>query len=402
MHRCSKRILLWVVATSVVVSGCLFDSRYIQQKSAQKNVAQQQTPHALQGTPADGVGALPHPAARVLRVRVHATTGYAVETVEWPRQFARLIEDVNRIVEPTLDARLDVVGASSWNPELPNDDLDPLLSKLRHLDAGDDVDCVVGLAGSLPVFAHSFHQLGLGEILGKHIVVRGMNDAREREALEVELSRLAAEDREALYQTRKRHKATAVFLHELGHNLGAIHETDDSFIMNARYAKSMSGFSPASAEVMRITLEHRSKQGESERVLAEQLLGHFDASAHGWVAADRENMFKSLKTLLAQPASGATAPAALADDAALRDVAAADRSLLVEAIADERQGKPRDAWTKAEPLFARYKDVYVVQDLRCKLAMELSTVWEFTRAECEALMGLNRGKGAKKDGPASR
>jgi hypothetical protein len=328
----------------------------------------------------------------VLRIRVHATAAYAAEVVDWPRQFARLLEDVNRVVEPTLEAKLELVDASTWSPSLSNDDLNPLLASLRRDDGGNDVDCVVGLVGSLPVFAHSFHQLGLGQVLGKHLVVRAMNDAREREALEVELSRLSAEERETLYQTRKRHKATSVFLHELGHNFGAIHETDTSFIMNARYDKSMTAFSPESVEVMHVALEHRSNGGGAEREGAERLLGLFERKEGRWVAAERETMLASLKVVLAQPASTASPEAALADESALREVRVEDRAVYAEALDDDRQGKPREAWAKAEPLFPRYPEVYVVQDLRCKLAMELSTVWEFTRAECEALMNLSRGK----------
>jgi hypothetical protein len=389
----SNRRLRSLVAIALAMSGCLLNSSYLTQKAAQKNVAQQQMPHALQGTPSNGDSATSaRRVTKVLRIRVHATAAYAAEVVDWPHQFARLLEDVNRVVEPTLEARLELADASTWSPSLSNDDLNPLLTSLRRDDEGNDVDCVVGLVGSLPVFAHSFHQLGLGQVLGKHLVVRAMNDAREREALEVELSRLSADEREALYQTRKRHKATSVFLHELGHNFGAIHETDTSFIMNARYDKSMTAFSPESVEVMHVALEHRSKGGGPEREGAERLLGLFERTEGRWVAAERETMLASLKVVLAQPASTASSEAALADESALRDVKVEDRAVFASAVDDDRQGKPREAWAKGEPLFSRYPEVYAVQNLHCKLAMELSTVWEFTRTECEALMNLSRGK----------
>ena len=109
------------------------------------------------------------------------------------------------------------------------------------------------------------------------------------------------------------------------------------------------------------------------------------------MAAERETMLSSLKVVLAPPASTST-EAALADESAMRDVKVEDRAVFAAAVDDDRQGKPREAWAKAESLFSRYSEVYVVQDLHCKLAMELSTVWEFTRAECEALMNLSRAK----------
>jgi hypothetical protein len=387
---------IWQAAWALALSGCLFDSRYFQQKAAQKNVAQQQTPHALQGTSAQDIDASApaHEETKVLRLRVHVTRAYAAEVVDWQRQFARLLEDTNRILEPTLNARLELAGASTWNTALSSDDLDPLLAELRTVDRGDDVDCVVGLVGSLPVFAHSFHQLGLSRVMGKHLALRAMNDAREREAIEIELSRLAADEREALYQTRKRHKATAVFLHEIGHNLGLIHETDASSIMNPRYDKSMTAFSPASASIMRLTLEHRAEGAKGdERAFAKRLLAEYELSRARWVPSERDAMVASLETTSALSGASNDAPAdtALANET-LKDLSVADRTVYASALDDQRTGRAQEAWTKAEPLFSRYPQVYAVQDLRCKLALQISNVWEFTRRECGALMDLSRGK----------
>src|SRR5262245_46992154 len=197
----------WLLLT---FTGCFFDSRYFQQKAAQKNVVQQQTPRQLQSTPGPGEsGPLRRSEEKVLRVRVHATAAYAAEVVEWPKQLAKLLEDTNRILEPTLDARLELAGSGPWNTSLSSDDLDPLLAELSAVDRGDDVDFVVGLVGSLPIFARSFHQLGVARTMGKHLALRAINDPKEREAFEVGLSLVGSDERETLYQTRKRHKATA-------------------------------------------------------------------------------------------------------------------------------------------------------------------------------------------------
>ena len=154
-----------VAAACLALAGCLFDSRYFQQKAAQRNVAQQQTPRQLQATPAADVSGVPRQ-AKVLRVRANATAAYAAEVVEWPRQFARLLEDANRVLEPTLGAHLELADTATWSTTLTTDDLDPMLTELRSRERGDDVDFVVGLVGSLPIFARSFHQLGLGQIMG--------------------------------------------------------------------------------------------------------------------------------------------------------------------------------------------------------------------------------------------
>jgi hypothetical protein len=251
--------------------------------------------------PAASHGVRTHGSSRVLRARAYVTTSYAAEVGDWPNQVERLVEDANRILEPTVDARLEVVEAKMWSTSLANDSLEPLLSELQTRDPGDDVDCVVGLVGSLPVLAHAFDHLGYGEVMGKHVAVRAMNDVREREVIDVELARLAQGDRERVYQTRKRHKAAAVFLHEVGHALGLVHEVSASSIMSTRYDKSMSSFSPASVELMRLTVEHGAAERKNDRAFLEQVLGRYEEGEANWVAPERESMIAGLKARLAGP-----------------------------------------------------------------------------------------------------
>src|SRR5689334_10975825 len=119
-------------------SGCLFDSSYWQRKAAQRNVAQQRTPSALAATPAkapaDDARAHGGSHASVLRLRVHATPSYAAEVVDWPRQFARLIEDTNRVLEPTLDVRFEIAETRTWATSLSDDSLEALLGELAVRD----------------------------------------------------------------------------------------------------------------------------------------------------------------------------------------------------------------------------------------------------------------------------
>src|SRR5262249_55376628 len=131
------------------VSACLFDSSYWQQKAAQRSVATQRTPRTLQATPNEtpDLTASDRLRGKPLRVRAYATTSYAAEVVDWPRQLGHLVDDANRILAPTLNARLEVVDTRAWSTQLSSDSLDALLTALREIDAGDDVDLVVGLVG---------------------------------------------------------------------------------------------------------------------------------------------------------------------------------------------------------------------------------------------------------------
>ena len=49
------------------------------------------------------------------------------------------------------------------------------------------------------------------------------------------------------------------------------------------------------------------------------------------------------------------------------------------------------AWEHAKPLFATYRDVLTVQELRCNVATKVFR-FEVARRECERLMQLSTGK----------
>lgn len=65
-----------------------------------------------------------------------------------------------------------------------------------------------------------------------------------------------------------------------------------------------------------------------------------------------------------------------------------DQIAYVDAVQLLGAKRPQEAWERAKPLFDRYRESYEVQDLRCKIAMQLSVPWETTREECAPLMRL--------------
>jgi hypothetical protein len=85
------------------------------------------------------------------------------------------------------------------------------------------------------------------------------------------------------------------------------------------------------------------------------------------------------------PDQGGSPPAAPADLAAL---GVPDRAAFDEATESLRAGQPREAWSRAKPLFTAYPDVATVQDLRCQIAMKLGLTWDEVKAQCDPLMKL--------------
>jgi Putative peptidase family len=400
-----------LVLLALATTSCLFDSRWIQARQSQASVAQHAAPAELRATPPSPPGETsigeppPRKAARVLKVRARATTRYAAEVIDWPRQLAELLDDAAEILTPTLSIRLEIAEATPWSPRAGDDDLASLVDELAATDPGADVDWVIGLVGALPRVEVSLHQLGMGRVMGKHFVMRAMNDAREYEAIERSFTQLGEVERRKLYRARKRHKTTTVFLHELGHTLGAPHELDVATIMHADYDPRAQGFSDAAAGLMRLTLEHRlAPSAQTDRAFEEALLAHVKASAAVWVPSERDEMVARLQTALAPPATptgsrraglagGDPQTPGRAAAAALVALSAADRDVYDRASAAQRAGSARDAWLTAKPLFTAYPDVYAVQDLRCQLAMSMGGAWKDVQAECAPLMTLgHQGK----------
>lgn len=429
----ASRCLL--IAFALFLVDCIFfDSRWGQAKQSQRSAAQQITPKALKAgstksvddESAESAQRSPTSAGRAFKLRVHATPRYAATNLDWQRRFVVTIEDANRVLVPTLGARLEMLEPVSWVPAASEDDLDALLKELHGSDPGDDIDWVIGLAAAGPRLELAFRQLGMADI-GKHLVLRGMSNAAEYQAIQVQFAELDEEERTKLYHARLQHKATTVFLHELGHTLGAIHEHDAASIMNPQYDTKTVTFSAETVQLMQVTMQSR-RPGErwpADESWARGLLDVLQRTPGSWVIAERNDMIARLQRILAarsksppaatvsasssgnvavSPSASASLPPSGSNGTnvgnaptGLESLSSSDRLRFDEAMKEQQAGHPRDAWLKAEPLFSSYPTVEAVQDLRCKLALQ-QMGWEEARAECAALMQLTpglRGKNRK-------
>jgi hypothetical protein len=330
------------------------------------------------------------------RVRVVASVKHAAQTVEWQRQARDVFEDVNRVLEPALGLHLDVESMRAWNAPA-DDDLDAALAALASDEPAGESDLVVGLVGGLPRLEASFHQVGRARVLGHHVVLRAAPPIGEHDDIEKNLDELKEEERSRLRRERRRHRASAVFLHELGHTLGAPHERDRATLMNPFYDAKMAGYGAEALELMRISIDRRVTSHDEGRALdLRELAGALADKlrvAAGPMTAERQEALAQLDALRA-PGAGAgagggaaaarpstagaspgtsnapptpAAPAAPAVD--LSGVSDADRATYDRAAELLRVGATNTAWDTARPLFAKYPKSYAVQDLRCQLAV---------------------------------
>jgi len=376
------------VILCLAVSGCFYDSSWGHETTAQKHNAEAARPSSFKApTESSGLGA--KKASRTFHIHVWATSQFASQTLDWKRDFKEMLATANDILTASADTRLEIASIESWPSPPAQDDLGTALSALQKHDAGSDVEWVVGLVGSFPKFTTSFHDLGLAQLLGKHVALRAAGDVNEHEGAEAAFNKLSADERLAVVGERKRHRSVATFVHEIGHSLGAVHDETKDGLMHPFYSKSMRSFGTDVSKALAIGAAHR--LDATHRAWAEELLGFYDKNESTWAAKERASMITNLKSYLGPaPAPVASAPPQFAE--VPKELDAKDRPAWTRAVDAYRAAKMKDAWDAASPLFDAYPKVLAVQDLRCQIAMKIGFDWSRTKVECEKLMHLSTGK----------
>lgn len=373
------------------VNGCFlgYDSSFGQQKRAQKNFVRSEAPSTLHAAPSRQKTTF----SRTARVRVYATRAYAAEVLDWPRRFATVVDDANAVIAPILDARLEVSDAKPW--ALKNDDAHvlQLVRSLRELDPGEDVDWVIGLASGTPRFESSFHELGAADVVGKHVVLRAINNAAEYEAIEAGLTELSADERDKFRRERLAHKVTTVLLHELGHTLAAVHEQNKASIMNPAYSRETSGYSPATVDVMRLVFARRTATGGVEAGAFEALSALLRQEPSPWVPRERDELVSRFTRVGPAPP-----PRTQVKTEALGSVAAPELGALSDT---ERHDFAEAQALKEARDFARAQAIAIslcnahpgnasLQELRCQIATQRGLPWDEIEAECREFMSSQR------------
>jgi hypothetical protein len=323
-------------------------------------------------------------------VRALVTRSFTAQVVDAPRHLRDLLDDVNRVTERDLGAHLELVETRVWEP-LREDDIDSVFESLEKTDPGEGVDWVAGFIGALPRATRSFHEAGKGTLVGKHIVVRAPSSAERHGNIEKAFDELPEVERRDLEKRLRRHRAAAVFLHELGHTLGSVHETSPQSIMFPEYNAKMSAFGPSANEVMRAAT---AKHGSSETDVAKEIVAALERAPSGvFVEAERARLVTQLESLIGRKGAKARVASQPAEVAVPEtpELTDGDRERFVEAYRASARGDVVAAWNAAQPLFAAYPRSMSVQELRCQLASK-SMRFELARRECDPLMRLSTGR----------
>lgn len=240
----------------VIAGGCFAMSPVMRfgggksETQAQRDMATKMTPPALV---VDGEWA---GAVTTAKIRVYADDDFRAQNVHWQQAFQAQLDYANEVIGSQFGVKLEA-EYRTWNRRQVGGTLSDGLAELIKLDPGADVMTVVGLTSSLSLVAATFEQIGYASVPGRHLVLRGYADVGEKQAFEQAFRELTPEERTALFEGRRRHKTTALLLHELGHNWGAPHREETNTLMSSNYSERASGFDDASRETILANIDQR-------------------------------------------------------------------------------------------------------------------------------------------------
>ncbi|MBI4819166.1 MAG: matrixin family metalloprotease [Deltaproteobacteria bacterium] len=327
-------------------------------KDQQRALAKELTP-TLEAAPEPYARKLPK-----LRIRAYVDEYYRAEQVDYGARIRRQVEEASELTA-ALGVALEVESIEEWPHSSGGAKLTELVAALEGRDVGENVDFVVGFTSTLPAFTNDLHDLGMARPWSKHFVLRGMNSMVEYDNLGVMLDALSTDERERVYRRRLAHKEVAVFLHEWGHALGALHERDVESIMNPIYSADARSFSAGGVELIRIGLEHRTHR---DRWLAASL-GYLESVGPGpWIKVELEEAKSLMKAGQVMAATQAM------DEATVDRVRRAWNKLSEEDFAGARELIAPIPESLADP---------PILGIRCRIGTKLDTKAEATLRSCE-------------------
>lgn len=319
---------------------------------------------------------------RKIRVRVYADSDYREQVVRWRSSVVSQLQRASSVMQGQLGVVFELESTREWEHRGVEGELEGSLTALEQRDPGEDVDLVVGFVSALKLFSAAQHELGMARLFGRHCVLREMGNAEEVRAIMEGLVHLPQDERQTLYEERKAHKETSVFLHEWAHTLGAFHVRNSHWMMYPNYAPNQAAFTPQTLALLKTSLRHVPAGRRDDAAarawateLGEQLAS---TSSPDWEGPEKEAVVE----WLAKVREGKAPLVAHQPQAPLPPE---DKRRLDAIIALEKAGRVEVAAQQLEPLARRHPEHFLVQSLACYLDTRVAPKLPATREKCEAV-----------------
>ncbi len=310
------------------------------------------------------------------QIRIYVDRDYRREAANWQKEVEELVEQASSITEGLFGAKLHIESIRQWEKYNPKDTLAPALDLLARIDSGRDVHWVVGFVGSSSLVNASHDQLGRAYLFARHFVLRGLRNAEEITAIEDSFKYLSSGERDQLIRSRRRHRQTAVFLHEWAHTLGAPHARSPEFINYEQYDSKQERFDEYTTKLIAVSLRHWQREALP------------DAEVQSW-GAELQVLLSTVPTGL-WDATSTQQLRSYVDQMAGSAVASTSGSQLWGQDAGQlnraeqamRKGRYRDAREEIAPLAARYPNDPHVQILACQVEAAIGALTPEASKQC--------------------
>lgn len=351
---------------------------------------------------------------RTVTVRAYADESHQRAMPGWQVRFYRLVERVNPVLKDAVGIRLEIDKLGDWARPRGVGGLPSALYDLVEHDSGAGVDWVVGLTEPVAGITNVHDDLALARLFGPHIVMRPVDEKMLLDSTRRRLANADADAQDAIYLAQRAHLEAVVFLHAVGHSLGALDVRLAEGLMFERATLEASAFGADNLRLMRIAAAARGpRPGRwpscAEANCAPMLEAFRAALTKSRGALDPEGRARLLALLAddpkralrvdratqrdvhpyqaptetdpaSRPASEGPPPVAAA--ALKNDAEVARRAL---EMADEA---PEAAWELARPVLARYPDHPGYQELGCQLGLRRAPKADATLAQCDRAVSL--------------
>jgi tetratricopeptide (TPR) repeat protein len=314
----------------------------------------------------------------VVKIRIWADPGVRA-LPRWKEDLLEQVDYASQLLTPLVGARLTVDAVKEWNRA---GDPHEALRQLTELDKGDDVTWVIGFVTPGDVASKAMAELGYAQPLGHHVIVRGWAEKPESDAIAKTLPDLKEAERTEVLGAHRRHKQSVVLLHMLATTLGAIAESDPTWIQNPTYSPKQVSFSDRNRELLTLALDDR-VGGGTDQTTAKKLLGAIEKSEWGgWIAGEREQVVVLLRNILDAQKAGKTASDIPAE--------AYDHITRIRELA--KRGDTANAIGDLENLLTAYPGNAAMHQLKCELLLGKPGVADKgTRAACKRATELAPG-----------
>ena len=245
--------LFCFLALASLAAGCIYDHRVTQAIMERRRRAK-----AAEGAKlAPDRAAATRPVRFTGRVRFYVAGDFRRQHPSWREALRDLLDEANGVTRAAFGATLEDAGLTPWDPHCDAQSMRACLDELAARDPGDDETWVVGVLGAVPRFTTSLDDLGMAALLGRHAIVRDVWDEAERAAIDRAFDTHTGARRDEIYARRKRHKRLAVFLHEWGHTLGAVHAAERDDLLHPQYGDRMRDFGGVARGIIEASLIDR-------------------------------------------------------------------------------------------------------------------------------------------------